>query len=41
MAAMLLDAADADAPLPRNVMPTQPPSPDPYHGEEPQAPGRG
>jgi hypothetical protein len=40
MAAMLLDAADADAPLPRNVVPTQPQATDPYHGEEAPAPGR-
>ncbi|HEY1606859.1 MAG TPA: M20/M25/M40 family metallo-hydrolase [Allosphingosinicella sp.] len=40
MAAMLLDAADADAPLPRNVLPTQPQATDPYHGEEAQGPGR-
>jgi Zn-dependent M28 family amino/carboxypeptidase len=41
MAAMLLDAADADAPLPRNVMPTEPRATDPYRGEEAQGPGRG
>jgi hypothetical protein len=40
MAAMLLDAADADAPLPRNVMPTQPQTTDPYRGEDAQASGR-
>jgi carboxypeptidase Q len=38
MAAMLMDAADRDEPLPSNVLPTQPSDSDPF--AEPPAPGR-
>ncbi len=35
MAAMLLDAADTEKPLPRNVLPTQPKATDPFHFTDP------
>jgi carboxypeptidase Q len=40
LAAMLLDAANSDAPLPRNVMPTAPEGTDPFRAEDPAQPGR-
>jgi len=40
MAAMLMDAANSDAPLPRNVIPTQPKAPDPFKFADPTPPGR-
>jgi hypothetical protein len=32
---VLLDAANSEAPLPRNVLPTQPKPTDPFHYSEP------
>lgn len=41
MAAVLLDAAESETPLPRNVTPTQPRATDPFsYGEGPAGPGR-
>lgn len=40
MAAMLLDAADSDAPLPRNTLPTQPGATDPFKFDDATPPGR-
>jgi Zn-dependent M28 family amino/carboxypeptidase len=38
LAAMLLDAADSDAPLPNNVLPTQPAVTDPFKADDPEGP---
>jgi hypothetical protein len=35
LATMLLDAADAEKPLPRNVLPTQPKTTDPFRTPDP------
>ena len=41
MAAVLLDAAESEAPLPANVLPAQPRATDPFsYGDPPGAPGR-
>jgi hypothetical protein len=35
LATVLLDAAEREAPLPRNVLPTQPKVSDPFHYPDP------